>query len=94
MRGIGLRGGTFEATQQGEGYHLTLREVRWTEDLAVSGRIDWPGTRGTVRAELHVEAPGASGSLELSWPEGVGDARAQARGTLEGKAIVAEALAP
>jgi pimeloyl-ACP methyl ester carboxylesterase len=94
VRGIGLRGGTFEATQRGEGYQLALREVRWTEDLAVSGRIDWPGTRGTVRAELHVEAPGASGSLELSWPEGVGDARAQARGTLEGKAVAAEAPAP
>ena len=93
-RGIGLRGGTYAVTQQGEGYQLILHQVRWTEDLSVSGRIDWRGTRGTVRAELHVEAPGASGSLELSWPEGVSDARAHARGTLEGKAIVAEAPAP
>jgi pimeloyl-ACP methyl ester carboxylesterase len=97
--GIGLRGGEFTAAKQDEGYELSLHDVRWTEDLAASGRIEWPGRRGVVRADLEVRSPEASspeesGRLELSWPEGASDARASVRGTLAGKVIVAEAPAP
>ena len=94
--GVGLRGGTFTVTvtNEGRGYRLTLHEVRWTEDLAASGRIDWPGRNGVVRAELEVHSPEGSGRLELSWPEEASDARASVRGTLGGKVIVAEAPAP
>jgi pimeloyl-ACP methyl ester carboxylesterase len=93
-RGVGLRGGEFTAAKQDEGYGLTLREVRWTEDLAASGRIDWPGRSGLVRADLEVHSPEASGRLEIIWPEGASDGRASVHGTLGGKAIVAEAPAP
>jgi len=92
--GVGLRGGTFMTAREGAGYRLTLREVRWTEDLAVSGRIDWPERNGMVQAELEVRSPELSGRLELSWPEGAGDARARIRGTLGGKLIAAEAPPP
>jgi pimeloyl-ACP methyl ester carboxylesterase len=92
--GVGLRGGTFTAAQQQDGYHLVLHAVRWTEDLAASGRIDWPGRSAVVRAELEVHSPQASGRLEFSWPEGVMNARANARGTFNGKVIIAEAAAP
>ena len=92
--GVGLRGGTFTAASEGTGYRLTLHEVRWTEDLAVSGRIDWPGLSGMVRAELEVRSSLASGRLELSWPEGDGGGRAQVHGTLGGKLIAAEAPPP
>jgi len=92
--GVGLRGGTFTTASEGRGYRLTLHEVRWTEDLAVSGRIDWPGPSGVVRAELEVRSPQASGRLELSWPEAARDARASVRGTLGDKQIVAEAPPP
>jgi pimeloyl-ACP methyl ester carboxylesterase len=93
-RGVGLRGGTYAVVEKGEGYRLTLHEVRWTTDLPVSGRIDWPGRSGTVRAVLDVQASGASGRLELSWPEDEINARAHARGTLNGKVVLAEAPAP
>jgi len=92
--GMGLRGGSYSAAQQPEGYRLTLHGVRWTEDLAVSGRIDWPGRSGTVHAVLDVHASQASGRLELSWPEDEVNARARARGTLNGKVVLAEAPAP
>jgi hypothetical protein len=92
--GVGLRGGTFTTANQGTGYRLTLHEVRWTEDLAASGRIDWPGRSGVVQAELEVRSPEASGRLELSWPEGASAARASVRGTFGGKTIAAEAPAP
>ena len=92
--GVGLRGGTFTTASEGRGYRLTLHEVRWTEDLTVSGRIDWPGRSGVVWAELEVRSPQASGQLELSWPEGPGDAPATVRGTLGNKLIAAQAPPP
>jgi hypothetical protein len=92
--GIGLRGGIFTASPAGAGYRLTLKEIRWTEDVAVSGRIDFPGRAGVVRAELELQSPSGTGTLELKWREGVSEARASARGTLSGRALVAEAPAP
>ena len=92
--GTGLRGGTFAAAAAGGGYRLTLADVRWTEDVVVSGRIDAPRRSGVVRAHLEVRAPAGSGPLELEWSEGVSGARAAARGTLNGVPVVAEAPAP
>jgi pimeloyl-ACP methyl ester carboxylesterase len=92
--GVGLRGGTFTATGRGKGYRLTLRQVRWTEDLALSGRIDWPGRAGSVQADLELDSPRASGRLRLSWLEGALRARITATGILAGKAVAAEAAAP
>ena len=93
-RGMGLRGGHFLAAEAGEGYRLTLEEVRWTEDVSVSGQLDWPGRQGIVHGHLVLHAPRADGTLELSWPEGVSEARAMARGTLGDRVVVAEAPAP
>ena len=92
--GVGLRGGRFTAAESGEGYRLTLEQLRWTEDVRVSGRVDWPGRRGVVRANLELEGPQGQGTLELSWPEGESDARATARGRLGGDTVVATAPAP
>ena len=91
---VGLRGGRFAVARRGEGYQLTLQQVRWTEDVRVSGRIDWPGRTGVVHARLELLAPQSTGSLELSWPEGVHGARASARGRLGGYMLAAEAPAP
>jgi pimeloyl-ACP methyl ester carboxylesterase len=92
--GVGLRGGAFTAVKQNAGYQLNLQEVRWTEDLAASGRIDWPGRNGIVHAALEVSSPQGSGRLELSWPEGASDATASAHGTFDGKSLAAQAPAP
>ena len=93
-RGVGLRGGRFVATEAGEGYRITLQQVRWTEDVGVSGELDSPARQGEVRARLTLHAPRLEGTLELAWPEGVADARASARGVLGGRAVVAQAPAP
>jgi pimeloyl-ACP methyl ester carboxylesterase len=92
--GVGLRGGRFTAAASGEGYRLTLEQVRWTEDVRVSGRVDWPGRRGVVHAELELEAPQGPGTLEVSWPEGESGARATVRGRLAGGTVLAAAPAP
>lgn len=94
-QGLGLRGGTFSAVGAGSGYHIVLHEVRWTEDVVVSGEIDSPARSGVVRAVLELSAPqGERGKLEAQWPEGVSGARATVRGTLGTHAVVAEAPAP
>jgi pimeloyl-ACP methyl ester carboxylesterase len=68
---VGLRGGTFHAEARGKGYRLALRAVRWTEDVSVSGHIDWPGQHGLVRAGLRLEdAAGRRGELQLRWQQG------------------------
>ena len=74
---------------------MILREVRWTEDTVVSGRIEWPGRSGLVHADLELLAPrDVRGNLQLQWPEGVSGARATVRGKLGSNTVVAEAPAP
>jgi pimeloyl-ACP methyl ester carboxylesterase len=92
--GAGLRGGTFMATTAGGGYRLALQSLRWTEDVSVSGSIEWPGRTGLVRAHLAVQSPQGPSTLDLSWPEGVSGARASARGLIGGRSVAAEAPAP
>jgi len=67
--GEGLRGGSFRFAPHGGSVRITLRQVRWTEDLAVSGTIDKPADRaGTVRALLALEGPqGLAGRLVIQW---------------------------
>lgn len=93
--GIGLRGGTFTISSAAAGYRLSLRELHFTEDLGVSGRIRWPGRTGMVRASLALQGAATSrGTLELTWPEGVAQGQAAVRGYLAGRAVIAEAPAP
>lgn len=92
--GAGLRGGTFEVMDAGAGYRLRLSAARFTEDLPVSGSVHWTGRSGEVSGRLVLGGAGSQEILEVSWPEGVPAARATVRGTLGGKAVVAEAPAP
>ena len=91
----GLRGGTFTVTEQGNDWRITLQEVRWTEDLTVSGRLD-VSERGGGQADLEVRSPQGRGRLELTASAGLTGfeatttARVVARGTLGGKRIAAE----
>ena len=94
-QGVGLRGGSFRIVNDASTAHVRLDQVRWTEDLAVSGKIDKPlGRSGTVRAALHLAADGQSGELHVEWPEGVAGAGAVIRGTLNGAAVRARTAAP
>jgi pimeloyl-ACP methyl ester carboxylesterase len=93
--GVGLRGGTFSIKAQGEGYTLTLRNVRWVEDLAVSGKLSWPDHNARVAGELVLAgAAEVSGAISVSWIEGAAQPRAQIRGNLGNAIIAAEMAAP
>jgi pimeloyl-ACP methyl ester carboxylesterase len=95
-QGVGLRGGSFRVVNDAAAAHVTLTEVRWTEDLAVSGKIDKPMTRmGAVHASLHLaEAGGPTGDLIVEWPEGTAGSNASISGTVGGAAVHARTSAP
>jgi pimeloyl-ACP methyl ester carboxylesterase len=95
-QGVGLRGGTFRVMAAPFATRVNLTQVRWAEDLAVSGEIDKPVDRtGTVRATLHLAGPGAlTGNITVEWPEGVADSVAAIRGSVDGAAVLARTAAP
>ena len=95
-RGVGLRGGGFRVVNDASAAHVILNQVRWTEDLTVSGKIDRPVARsGTVRATLHLAtADGLTGELTVEWPEGIAGSGARIRGRLGGVTVLADAPAP
>jgi hypothetical protein len=92
--GVGLRGGGFTAVASGAGSRIRLHALRWTEDVAVSGSIETGGREWPVHAILTLAGPVAAGPLTLDWREGVSGARAAVHGTLNGKAVAADAPAP
>ncbi|HEY4771513.1 MAG TPA: alpha/beta fold hydrolase [Steroidobacteraceae bacterium] len=93
--GVGLRGGTFTTKRRAGEAALTLQDVRWCEDLAVSGTLSLPGRSGHVVAELELEGTKElSGKLKISWTEGSAEARAQMLGMLGGAAVRADLRAP
>jgi pimeloyl-ACP methyl ester carboxylesterase len=95
-QGVGLRGGTFRVMATAAAIRVSLTEVRWTEDLAISGEIDKPVDRiGTLRATLHLAGPGAvTGDIKVEWPEGVADSTVAIRGTVDGVPVLARTAAP
>jgi hypothetical protein len=92
---VGLRGGTFRVRQTPGSYRVSLREVRWTEDLVVSGQIDVSRRSGFVHASLELGgAPDTRGTLVLEWREGASAPRVTVGGMLAGRAVIADAPAP
>jgi len=80
---VGLRGGTFTVREAPHGYRLSLREVRWTEDAAVSGRIDWPRRSGVVHADLELwTRRGLRGALQAAVARGCQRRKRHGRGRL------------
>jgi pimeloyl-ACP methyl ester carboxylesterase len=97
-RGVGLRGGSFRLRHDAVGVHVVLDQVRWTEDLAVSGTIDRPvGPKAAVHADL-ILMGGAGGRLNLSWREGdqadTGGGLVQLRGNIGSAEVAAQNAAP
>jgi pimeloyl-ACP methyl ester carboxylesterase len=93
-QGVGLRGGSFNVLELngGRGYRAQLRDVRWTEDVSVSGTLEWAPRGGGGRADLTVVGPDdMQGSLSFQWTQA---SVADARGELAGRAIVAAAPTP
>lgn len=92
---IGLRGGGFTIEQPGHVVGYALRGVRWTEDMAVSGRITWDQSTGAIRGRLEFTGPGAiSGSVDMRWNDRTPLATALLTGVVDGRALMATMPAP
>jgi pimeloyl-ACP methyl ester carboxylesterase len=95
--GEGLRGGTFTASGSGvpAAVHAELHAVRWTEDLAVSGTVDFrPGADDGEAVLSFRAADGRRGELRAAWPPGGPEARARLDGRIDGRPLRAQAPAP
>jgi hypothetical protein len=88
--GVGLRGGTFEATASAESLWRNTRwhlnDVRWVSGVRVSGTVRLNRSSGRIRANIRVTGKAATpGELRLRWNEWRRrHAFARARGTLGG----------
>ena len=73
-----------------------LEQVRWTEDLAVSGTIDKAAARiGAVHAVLQLAAAdGVAGEITVEWPEGIANSMAAIRGDMADAVVIARTPAP
>jgi hypothetical protein len=89
-----LRGGGFLCVLHGPNLHVSLYQVRWTEDLVVSGALERT-PRGAVSARLQVAGPdGQTGRLAIRWAEEGPEPTAWIDGSLGGVAVVAALPAP
>lgn len=91
----GLRGGSYTYMLNGNGYLYQLSNVQWTDDLAVSGSIDWNQQSSLIAAQLTLSQAGRNvGQLTVSWNDRVAAATATLRGVINGKVIRAHRIAP
>ena len=94
--GHGLRGGSFTAAGDYLAYtpvRLRLRGVRFVDDLAVSGDVEWDRRASRVSARLRVAGP-VSGRLRVRWRLDRVRAIARISGTLGGRDVRLRMPAP
>ncbi len=96
--GVGLRGGTWSYTTDvsGNNYLFQMSQVRWTNDVAVSGRFTWSYYKpGGVNGTISVIGPnGENGELTIAFNSREPDAQATITGTIGGRKIAAQMYAP
>lgn len=90
--GVGLRGGTF-GTNGLDFVGFRLRQLRFVDDLAVSGRVTWNRRSGIVDGEISC---GRSADCELAvrWDADAPGATARVTGTVDGVPIALTLPAP
>jgi pimeloyl-ACP methyl ester carboxylesterase len=97
--GVGLRGGTFSYTLDEDSdetlYHFEVRGLRWTEDVSVTGVVDWNTDNGEISARLLVQGEGTEpGILTLAWSDRELEADATITGRMGGRKVHATMPAP
>jgi pimeloyl-ACP methyl ester carboxylesterase len=95
--GVGLRGGRYTARSTGAGgrVHAELSGIRWSDDLAVSGTLDFRPGADDGEARLTFRGrDGLAGELHAAWPPGGPEARATLAGRIGDRTLRAEVAAP
>lgn len=83
--GVGLRGGTFSTTGLDD-VGFRLHDLRWVENLAVSGRVTWDRATGEVVARVTC-AGAAACRLAVTWNYNEVRARARVSGRVDGERV-------
>jgi pimeloyl-ACP methyl ester carboxylesterase len=85
--GVGLRGGRFSYAGSAD-ITFKLKAVRWVDDVAVSGSLEWNRTTGWITATVTAAGPGAeSGELHLRWRDWDIHAVASVQGQIGGRPV-------
>jgi pimeloyl-ACP methyl ester carboxylesterase len=87
----GLRGGTIHV-DAGDVWTATLQQIRWTDDVSVSGTLRWSFDGGPLDADLTIDGPGRrDGTMHLQggWLIHGAPATISITGTLAHKRVVA-----
>ena len=93
--GSGLRGGGFTYAATAVGYDFDLQGVRWTEDVAVSGKISWDMNAAVITAQVVLTSAGQTvGALSIRWKDADINAMASVTGRIKGARLVAQRIAP
>jgi len=93
--GSGLRGGTFSYSDSANGYGFVLEGVKFTNDVAVSGKIKWNTTTGAVSANVTLSrGPTALGTIKMAWSDADINAIASLTGQIQGQTLAASRIAP
>ena len=91
----GLRGGRFDYVETANGYRFSLRDMQWTEDVAVSGTVLWNTSTNIVTAQLTLVASGVpAGALRARWNDADFHALASVEGEINGAVVKARSVAP
>jgi pimeloyl-ACP methyl ester carboxylesterase len=90
--GYGLYGGTFKFSSgiysNQSIVRFRLSGLRWTTDVAVSGRMQWNRATGDVDARVTVRGPGTeSGAVRVHWRGAAVHAVATVQGSVGGRPI-------
>jgi pimeloyl-ACP methyl ester carboxylesterase len=93
--GGGLRGGKFSYVLQPYGYAFEFNHVKWTEDLEITGAMQWYLKANTIAAEVQLWQNGKSaGNLNIAWNDLDVDAIATLTGTIGTDYVNARRIAP
>ena len=91
----GLRGGKFTYAASDTGYEFTLKGLKWTQDVAVSGTVSWDQTSNIITAQVTLKSGGTQvGNLQIRWNDADINARASVAGTIQGATLNADRIAP
>ena len=91
----GLRGGTMTYHATDTGYVFKLAELKWTDDVAVSGTVSWNQINNIITAQVTLKsADSAVGALQIRWNDADINAVASVTGKIQGATLIAERIAP
>ena len=91
----GLRGGDFSYWPSSVGYNFELQGVRWTQDVAVSGKVYWNQVTNIITAQVTLQDGGkTSGALSIRWNDADINAVAAISGNIDGATLRASRIAP